>query len=369
MAGITSLKLMELDFGRGWAGGQSQSFALVQGLAERGHQLTCVGRADGVWLERLADLPVQSTALSLGGRLDLAAVARLAALMRQQQPQIIHSHDSLSFWLAGLAARMAQVNAALITHKRTDHSPGRAVLWRYRKLVDRVIAISGAAERALLQAGVPQEKIALVYSSVDTDRFHPGEVTKAAHFRAEVGLPPEALLVGTIGSLVPRKGHAVLLEAAQAILRDFPLARFVICGSGELENSLKEQADKLAIADQVRFIGEWEDVRPLLASLEVFVLPSLAEGLGVSALEAMALGKALVVSRVGGLAETVAEGCSGLLVEPGNPAQLGEAIKRLLGDAALRETLGANARLRAECTFSRKVMTDRTEEVYFSCIS
>jgi len=357
------------DFGHGWAGGQSQSFALAQGMVERGHDVTFVCLQESEMSRRLAEGPMGCVQIPVGGRLDLVTVFRLLSIMLRMSPQVVHAHDSLSFWLAGLAARLGRLSAPIIAHKRTDHPPGRFAALRYRRLAHHIIAISRAAENVLLQAHIPREKVSLIYSSVDCERFRPDDGNLARGFRAEMGLPPDLALVGTIGALVPRKGQVTLLQAAEAVLRARPETRFLICGSGPLEGLLGEHARRLGIDGRVVFLPEREDVRPLLASLEVFVLPSAAEGLGVSALEAMAMGKPVVASRVGGLVEVVEDGETGFLVEPKEAGELAQALLRLLREGELRERFAKNARERAESLFGRAVMLDRTEELYFSCLS
>jgi len=360
---------MEVDFGIGWAGGQSQSLALAQGMARRGHEVIFVCRAKNELACRLSASEIRLVEMPVGGRFDILAIGRLVGLMRRMRPRVVHCHDSLSFWLAGLAARLSRLPLSVIAHKRTDHPPGRLARWRYHCLAQRVIAISRAAEKALLEAGVPGEKLALIYSSVDCEWFSPDRGSLAAAFRVEMGFPENWPLVGTVGALIPRKGQIMLLQAAKAILQEKPETRFVICGKGRLEDWLKEQARALGIESHITFTGECEDVRPLLASLEVFVLPSVAEGLGVAALEAMAMGKPVVASRVGGLAEVVEEGRTGLLVAAGQPEELAGAVIRLLKDASLRAAMGREARLRAENLFGREKMIQQTEEVYFSCVN
>ena len=364
-----SLKLLEVDLGWGWAGGQSQSFALALGMASRGHEVCFICRSGSELARRLVGEPVECIEMPVRGRWDLAAILRLGRSFRDSEAQIIHTHDSLSFWLAGLAKKLSRTRAPLIAHKRTDHPPGRRASLRYRRLADQVIAISRAAQEVLTTAGLPAEKVTLIYSSVDCEWFKPDCGELAAQFMAEHNLGEEGAVVGTIGSLVPRKGQAVFLHAAKEVLAVFPNARFIICGHGPLELELREQARQLEIADCVIFLDERADVRPLLASMDCFVLPSLAEGLGVAALEAMAMGKPVVASRVGGLAEVVEDNCTGFLVEPGRPEALAEALLRLLRDNELRATLGRNARQRALARFDRKIMVSRTEELYYSLLA
>jgi glycosyltransferase involved in cell wall biosynthesis len=359
---------MQIDLGVGWAGGQSQSFALAQGLAKRGHEVIFVCRKDGELARRLADGPITLHEITVRGRLDITAIIRLARLIKKVNADLVHAHESLSFWLAGIAIKLTKPGLPFIVHKRTDHLPGPLGRFRYNNIADHSIAISRGVEASLLQAAADPEKIALIYSSVDCEKFHPDAGALAKGFRKEQGFSDDSLLVGAVGSLVSRKGHQILLNSAFAILQELPETRFIICGAGPLEATLKKQAVDLGIETSVRFLSERADVRPLLAGLTVFVMPSLAEGLGVAALEAMAMAKPVVASRVGGLAEVVEDGGAGFLVKPGDSQELAEAVLRLLKDSRLRETMGRAARQRAENLFSREQMITRTEGVYFSCI-
>jgi glycosyltransferase involved in cell wall biosynthesis len=359
---------MQIDLGVGWAGGQSQSFALAQGLAQRGHEVISICRKDGEIARRLADGPIARHEIAGRGRFDVLSLIKLARLIREVKPNLIHAHDSLSFWLAGLAVKLTKPNLPFIVHKRTDHLPGPLGRFRYNYIAARIIAISRGVEASLLQAAINPEKITLIYSSVDCEKFRPDAGALAEGFRKEQGFSDDSLLVGAIGSLVSRKGHQILLNSASAILQELPETRFIICGAGPLEATLKKQAGDLGIDASVHFLRERADVRPLLAGLEVFVMPSLAEGLGVAALEAMAMAKPVIASRVGGLAEVVEDGGAGFLVKPGDSQELADAVLRLLKDPRLRETMGKAARQRAEKLFSREQMITRTEEVYFSCL-
>jgi glycosyltransferase involved in cell wall biosynthesis len=364
---LPRLRLMHIDLGEGWAGGQTQSFALTRGLAERGHEVTFVGRRPGEIFRRLEGAPLNRAPLAVSGRGDFAAVLQLRRLILGMRPQIVHCHDSLAFWLGGLAAKFAG-RPLVIVHKRTDHAPGGMAKLRYHNLADYVIAISGAAESALLGAGVSPDKIRLIYSSIDSRWFKPDDGEREADFRRKLGLSPDWPLVGSAAVLNPRKGLNYLLEAASRVLREQPETRFVICGEGPERAVLEAQARRLGLEERVLFLGEQADVRPLLASLAVFVLPSVAEGLGVAVLEAMAMGRPVVASKVGGLAELVADGVTGFLVEPRQPPALAERIIRLLGEGELGRRFGREARRRVEEHFSREGMLLKTETLYYEAL-
>jgi glycosyltransferase involved in cell wall biosynthesis len=275
---------------------------------------------------------------------------------------------SLALRLDG-AVRLRRKNLpALIVTKRTDFSPrrGRLTKLRYARLVDRVTAVSGAARLALIEAGIPPEKIEVIYSSVDCDHFRPAA---AADLRTQPNIPREALVVGTVGHLTPRKGQHLLLEAAPSILQKVPQAYFLFCGEGNFRPRLEEMAARLGVSERVQFLGFMSDVRPVLQTLDVFVLASLREGLGVALLEAMAMGKPVVASNAGGIAEAVRPGKTGVLVPPGDVKALSEAVAALLLDAPAREKMGEAARLRAQSIFSLPVMVERTEKLYLDILS
>jgi glycosyltransferase involved in cell wall biosynthesis len=181
--------------------------------------------------------------------------------------------------------------------------------------------------------------------------------------RQELGLPEDALVVGTVGSLTPKKDHHTLLRAAARAARSVPGLRVVVVGQGPLEDDLRAAAGDLGIGEAVLFTGHREDARRLLGAFDVFALPSLHEGLPISLLEAMARARPVVASRAGGMPEVVTDGRDGLLVPVGDAPALGDALVRLLRNPGLRERLGRAARRRAG-EFDIRTAVRRQEEVY-----
>jgi len=207
---------------------------------------------------------------------------------------------------------------------------------------------------------VPVESVVVVPSGVAVEHFARSDRAAA---RSELGIDPERPVVAIVGSLHARKGHAILFEALVRLRAD---GREVLClaaGEGPEREILEARARQLGIAAQVRLLGHLPDVLPILAAADVVAQPSLAEGLGVAAVEGMASGRPVVASRVGGLAETIRHEVEGLLVPPGDPHAFGEALERLLADRELRERLGTAGRQRA-ARFSTQAMARGTESVY-----
>lgn len=324
----------ELDF----SGGEVQLFLLLEGLRARGVDNVLVCRP-GSRSEREARARGFETApVRMRSYLDLAAVLGLARVFRGRRAELVHLHSGRATWLGGLAARLARVPA--LATRRMDRRVRRG--WRTRltfgSLVERVVAISPAIADELRGAGVPPARVVTIASAVD-----PGELEPALpreRTRSSEGLAEDCLLVLCLANLVPRKGIDVLLEAL-ALLADAERVRLWVAGEGPLRAELEALAGRLGLAQRVRFLGQRADKADLLAACDVLALPSRQEGLGVAALEAMAAGVAVVASRVGGLAQAVVDGGTGLLVPPEDPRALAAALQKLCDDGALRERLAA----------------------------
>ncbi|MEW6267887.1 MAG: glycosyltransferase family 4 protein, partial [Thermodesulfobacteriota bacterium] len=250
-----------------------------------------------------------------------------------------------------------------VVTRRMDYAPRGLrpyVRWLYGRM-DAVIAISQAARAALVARGIAADAIDVVSSGVDTRRFH---TLDAAAARARLGIEGAVPVVAVVASLHERKGHAVLLEALALLARELaPPPLLLAAGTGPEGDALQDLAARLGVAGRVRWLGRVADVRPVLAAADVVAMPSLAEGLGVAAIEAMAAGRPVVASAVGGLPELIRDGEQGLLVPARDRAALAAALARCLRDPELRARLGAAGQTRAEA-FSTAAMARGTESVY-----
>ncbi|MGH9197935.1 MAG: glycosyltransferase, partial [Acidimicrobiia bacterium] len=189
-----------------------------------------------------------------------------------------------------------------------------------------------------------------------------------ADIRAEMGIPPDALVVGTVANLKTHKGHEYLLQAASEVRREMPKAHFVFVGQGPLEHELKLRAKRLGLDDTVTFFGYREDAPAVAGSFDVFALPSLHEGLPIALIEAMALGRPVIATRVGGIPEVITDQEHGLLVPPRDSRALAAGIVRLLKDRSESDALGRRAKERA-AAFDIRTAVARTEALYEELIS
>jgi glycosyltransferase involved in cell wall biosynthesis len=311
-------------------------------------------------------LDVELVELHLGERMlsgDLVRCVReTAAVVRERQVDIVQSFA----WRPGLIAlgaiRLAGRGRFIAGRRSTPQE--RAVRGLLEELVvqlaDRVV-VNAESLRPRGRAG---RRTVVVPSGVDSERFRP-RVVEQATARTALGVAADRPLIGTVGRLEARKGTAVLLDALARLhaqgRHDVQLA---IAGDGPLRAELTAQAGRLGVREHVSFLGDRGDVREVLAALDVFVLPSFTEGMSNALLEAMAMELPVVATRVGGTPEVLATGASGLLVPPGDPAAIAEAVGRLLATPAERERLGHAARRRIEEGYDVRAMVRRLESVY-----
>jgi len=209
--------------------------------------------------------------------------------------------------------------------------------------VDGFIAVSDEVRQALLrQLGSIQDKIFTICNAVNLRAFD--RVSDKVALCAQLGLPPESRLLAVVGRLTEQKGHCYLIEAARSVVATCPEAHFLFIGDGELRHDLQQQVQQAGLAQHIHFLGVRNDVPDLLAAADLFVLPSLWEGLSVALLEAMAAGKPIVATSVSGTVQALTHGETGLMVPPRDSQALAGAIAQLLTDPAQAQMLGQAAK-------------------------
>lgn len=293
-----------------------------------------------------------------------ARVPRLIRDLRALQPDVFHANLtwSLSCKYGLVAAILARTPAVVaMEHLFVDAAWRRPTVLEQRLIcqgVDRYVAVSyEVAERLHQTFHIPTRKLRVVHSSIAVDRFsRPPNVP----LRIQLAQGSARRVVLTTARLHRQKGHCYLLQAAALL----PEAVFVLAGDGPERPRLEAQARELELAERVVFLGHRDDVPELLAACDLLVLPSLFEGLGLALLEAMAAGKPVVASAVGGIDEVVIDGETGLLVPPADPVALADAIRRILLDTALASSLAAAGKARVSQQFSAETMVERVTQIY-----
>jgi len=305
---------------------------------------------------------------------DLCAWVSLLKHIRREKPDLVHTHSSKAGILGRLAAKLAGV--PLIVHTPHGHvfyghfGPAASRLFLliergFDAITDCVIALTEGEKKDYIACSVSRpQKLHTVHSGVDLDRFKPG-CTDTAALKKELGLNQKSQVVGTIGWLLPIKGPVFLLEAMMRIWANKTDALLVYVGKGELEGKLKEEAFRRGVGDRVFFLGWRGDVHHVMQLFDVFVLPSLNEGMGRVLVEAMAAAKPIVASNVGGIPDLVKHEHNGFLARPADAQDLSYYIEKLLKDDQLRLRMGQRGQVLAR-DYSIEEMLAKLEQLYFS---
>jgi glycosyltransferase involved in cell wall biosynthesis len=355
------LKILHIDPERHWGGGEAQVFGLLSYLAERGHRNDLLTHPDGRLFRKSQVLSVRTIPLVVRNDVDLRPVPRLRRLIRDEKYDIIHFHTkrahALSFWLSRGAPRPKCVVTRRMDYPETNNWYTRCL---YNQKVEGVVAISQKIFELLVQAGVEPEKIRLIHDGIDPRPFESTPNSRDMH--------TECVVVGMAAVLEERKGHRFVLEAARRLKAQGCRIQYRLAGDGSLRQSLEKSATKLGLKDDVQFLGFVSDIPAFLSQVDIFVLPSLFEGLGVSVLEAMAAEKPVIASRVGGLMEVVRDGTTGFLVSPGDAEGLANAIAKLAGDRSLSREMGKKGKARLNEHFTLAQMASKNEAYYYGLL-
>jgi glycosyltransferase involved in cell wall biosynthesis len=305
---------------------------------------------------------------------DVVSLVRLCRVIRENDYDIVHTHSSKAGVLGRLAAELC--SRAKIVH--TPHTfafmhdaefgPLRRALFAFveralGRCTDRLIVLSREErEMAVRRRIVPSRRISLQHNGVASN--HRPDAERVRRLLGDLQVDGCDGLIGTAGLLSRAKGQRYLLSALPVILQEFPSVRCLIVGDGELRDELARQARRDGVASRVVFTGHVESCEDLLSVLDVFVLPSLWEGMPYAILEAMSLGKPVVATRVGGCKDVVVDGETGLLVDARDPGSLAGAIRRLLRDSEERRRMGERGQRRAREMFGLDRMIAGLQGIY-----
>jgi glycosyltransferase involved in cell wall biosynthesis len=274
-----------------------------------------------------------------------ALLWRLIRFLRRERADVVHTHLFTADAYGRVAARLAGVPGVYSTVHSTNVWKGalhRRIDWLLAWLSTKVIAVSAEVAQVLRERdSIPGARIAVVENGIDLQRF---AAATGEGVRAEFGLPEGVPLIGLVGRLHPAKGHADLVAVMAQLAAEGVAANCLLIGSGELHDEIAAEVERRGLRGRVTFTGQRTDIPRLLAALDVLAMPSRWEGLPMTLLEAMAMGKAIVATRVGGIPDVIMDGREGLLVPPGDVAALASALRRVITDAPLRRGLGDRAR-------------------------
>ncbi len=345
-----------------WHGGEEQGALLARGLRQWGHRVVILARANGQFVQRMADEGFEVLRFCGNGR-NPAAFWQIRTMLRRLRPDVLHYNDPHAMTAAGLASAGLGIGARVAVRHLCF-----PIRWafRYRAFCDRVVCVSHAAAQVCRESGIPPQAIRVVHGGIDPKTWQHGD---RARGRAVLGVRDGQPLLLTVAQLVPCKGHAYLLEAMKQVAQRRPEVELALAGDGPLRASLEARARELGVDGRVRFLGHRHDVADLLAAADLFVLPSLNEALPVTLMEAMLAGCSIVTTTAGGIGDLVGDPNAGetpvaWTVPPGDPQALATAIREALDDHALRSDRAERARHRVMERFTADRMVDVTLGVY-----
>jgi len=305
---------------------------------------------------------------------DALAVLDLTRHLLRSPCHVVHTHNSKAGFIGRLSAKLARVPVIVHTvHGFAFHeqeASWRQILFRNLERIashwcDKMIFISQPlVDWALKERIGHPEKMVRIYSGIEPDRFQPVSEKDKQRLRQKWGLGEQDAVIGIVSKLWEGKGHELLIRAFQRIKREKGEARLVIVGEGDLMESLRSLVQRLDLSGAVILTGFLAEVPQIIATFDVAVLPSYFEGMGRVLLEAMAMEKPVVGTRVGGIPDLIEEGVNGFLVSPGNEEELASALLKVLNDKTLAAKMGDAGRKKMTDRFSADTMVRSIEKIY-----
>jgi glycosyltransferase involved in cell wall biosynthesis len=343
-------RILHVDSGRSWRGGQRQVFLLATGLRDLGYRTLVVAPAGSPLIRRAERAGLPTYRLTLRGEWDIGSARELRAVAREWRADVVHAHDARAHSIGRLAL-LGKRKTRLVVTRRVVFTP-KQVRLKYRHGIDAFIAISNAVKAAMVKAGVPSDRIEVVYSGLPALR-----VKRPRNWRRERGWPPTSVVCGIVGAMTQEKGLDLVGGIARRLPGEvFRRARLVMLGG-------KGKGGTTVSGVEGFDAGFVEEIYDAMAGLDVLWHPAKSEGLGTSVIDAMALGIPPIAFAVGGLPEVIENGKSGLLIPPGDVQAFARGAGELITNDALRARLAEGAQLRAK-EFGVKRMIERTAEVY-----
>jgi glycosyltransferase involved in cell wall biosynthesis len=360
-----NMSVLEIIESPSWTGAMSQTLDLCTGLVRRGHRVTLVTSPGSILEARAREAGLDVVPMNLDSELNPIVISRLVRLVLSRSVDVVHAHRAHAHSLGLITA--ALTGRPFVISRRVAHRPKQNLGSRIKytsRAVTRIVAVSSAVKDVLVDYGVDPARVEVVYDGTDPFRYRAG--LDRARVRRELGVPDGAPLVGKVANFYPGwKGHDTFLAAAQVVLRTLPEARFVLVGKSTDSETMRSWVAAAGLSERVILAGYRTDVPDVLAALDVLAnCPRAREGLSVAILEALAAGRPVVATRVGGIPEIVRDGETGLLVPPDDPEALAGAIVRMLSDPALASRLGSNGARLVREHFTLDSMVEGNERVY-----
>ncbi len=346
-------------------GAESVLISIVENLDQARYCSTVCLLSEGWLSAQLRRRGIDTVVIPQPRSFDVFWLVKLRRLLRSKRIDVMHSHEFATNFYASLAGVATGIPVIATVHGKNYYADRwrRRAAYRFVARHARMVAVSDDLKRYVAQCvSIPAGRIAVIHNGIDLDRNVAGSLDHDV--RRELAILPKQPVIGTVGNLFEVKGQKFLLRACSLLVRNHPDLVLLVAGEGGQLEDLMQEAEQLGISGNVRFLGFRDDVPSLLRAMDVFVLPSLSEGLPLSILEALALEKPVVATNVGGIPEIVDDGVSGYLVPPADSRQLADRISEALADSETATALAKAGRKKVQRAFGVRQMVQSYEALY-----
>jgi glycosyltransferase involved in cell wall biosynthesis len=342
--GNEKIKVLHVDTELTWRGGQQQAIYLFQSMCRLLYDSLMICQPGSAIEKYCIDHKLPYHSLKFSNELDFVSGLKLSMISHKYKTTILHLHSGHSVsW--GLWAKLFNPKLKLIVTRRVDFSIRKNIvsLFKYNnRFINKIVCISEKIQEVLINDGIKKEKLVVIRSGIDVDKFT--NLSRNSAFRKRWGIPEDSILIGTVAALVGHKDYPNLLNAAKIVCNTYDNVYFMAVGDGELLQSMKSLAITLGIEKRFIFTGFQKQVPEFLIEFDIFVLASKMEGLGTSVLDAMAAGLPIVATQAGGIPEMINHNINGYLVDVNDSISLAHGITILIQDKTLRDLMISNSK-------------------------
>lgn len=362
------IKILHIITGIDIGGAENHLLSLIKGLDKSRYNIAIAYlKGNGELREQFEKMGISPIYVGMKFNGDFIALWKLCRLIKKNRYDIVHTHLFHADIYGILAAFLAKTPIIISSEHNEEQFLKKKIYSLLHRWVSlpckKLIALSEHVKKYMLATGIRDaNKIEVVYYGLDWSKYD--NLGDYSYIRKEFKIGEEEKLIGTVARLTEQKGLNYLLKAFARVLETEPKCKLIIVGRGGLEKELKDLSRKLRIEDKVIFTGFRKDIPEIMSNIDIFVLPSLWEGLGLVLLEAMAAKKPIVATNVGAIPEIVLDGKTGILVLPANTEALADGILRLIKQRNLAKTMGEAGRERLEVHFGIEKMVKKTERIY-----